>query len=86
MRPQNASQNVTFSWAEPADVVTKTIHGCKGYPRVVPELLLTPFSSIWATKFLNLCRMCQARLAEIFVYGRPSLPPPYIESPRLNLL
>ena len=51
MRLREASQNVTPSCPKPAGflfkkLATRSVNGCKGYPRVVPELLRTPFSSI----------------------------------------
>ena len=35
----------------------RSVHGCKGYPGIVPGLLRTPFSSIWATKTIHCTRV-----------------------------
>ena len=48
-----ASQEVIRSTLEPAHVATRSVHGCKGYPGIVPGLLRTPFSSILATKTIH---------------------------------
>ena len=48
-----ASQRVTLSWGNLADWTIRSVLGCKGYPRIVPGLLRTPFSSILATKTIH---------------------------------
>ena len=38
---------------KPPKMTTRSVHGCKGYPRIVPGLRRTPFSSILATKTIH---------------------------------
>ena len=53
VRPQKPPKMWPLSCKKPADVTTRSVHRCKGYPGIVPGLLRTPFSSILAPKTIH---------------------------------